>query len=39
MNCSVYSYGGISINIDANSNILFENLGNWPKDASDHINE
>ena len=39
MNCSVYSHGGISINIDANSNILFENLGNGPKDASYCMNE
>ena len=28
MNCSIYSYDGISINIDTNSNTLFRNLAN-----------
>ena len=39
MNCSVYLRDAISINIDANSNILFENLGNNAKDASNNTNE
>ena len=39
MNWLVYSHDDISINIDTNSNILFNNFGNKAKDASYNINE
>ena len=39
MNCSIYSYDGISINIDTNSNTLFQNLANKTNESSDNINE
>ena len=39
MNCSIYSYDGISINIDTNSNTLFQNFANKTNESSDNINE